>query len=89
MSGDLFWYPVEGEPGIRQAPDIMVVFGRPRVDRGSYRQWLEAHIAPQVTFEIWSPGNRPITASIPRTISARRCSQSATDFTACVCPAWS
>lgn len=59
IAGDLLWYPVEGEPKIRQAPDVMVVFGRPKGDRGSYRQWEEATIAPQVVFEILSPGNRP------------------------------
>ena len=37
----------------------MVVFGRPKGDRGSYRQWEEDGIAPQVVFEILSPGNRP------------------------------
>jgi Uma2 family endonuclease len=36
----------------------MVVFGRPKGDRGSYRQWEEENIAPQVVFEILSPGNR-------------------------------
>ncbi len=58
IAGDLFWYPVEGNNAIRQAPDVMVVFGRPKGDRGSYRQWQEAGIAPQVVFEILSPGNR-------------------------------
>lgn len=29
VAGDLLWYPVEGQPGIRRAPDAMVVFGRP------------------------------------------------------------
>lgn len=59
VAGDLLWYPVEGEPKIRQAPDVTVVFGRSKGDRGSYRQWQEAGIAPQVVFEILSPGNRP------------------------------
>lgn len=36
----------------------MVVLGRPKGDRGSYRQWQEDNIAPQVVFEILSPGNR-------------------------------
>jgi Uma2 family endonuclease len=58
IAGDLLWYPVEGHPEIRVAPDAMVVFGRPKGDRGSYRQWQEADIAPQVVFEILSPGNR-------------------------------
>src|SRR5262249_51170612 len=54
----LFWYPVEGDPTIRQAPDILVAFDRPKGDRGSYRQWEEGGLAPQVVFEILSPGNR-------------------------------
>jgi Uma2 family endonuclease len=58
VAGDLFWYPVEGDPTIRTAPDTLVVFGRPKGDRGSYKQWEEGNIAPQVVFEIWSPGNR-------------------------------
>ncbi|TVQ46604.1 MAG: Uma2 family endonuclease, partial [Gloeocapsa sp. DLM2.Bin57] len=58
VAGDLLWYPVEGDNKIRQAPDIMVVFGRPKGDRGSYQQWLEDNIPPQVVFEILSPGNR-------------------------------
>ncbi len=57
VAGDLLWYPVEGEPEVRRAPDAMVVFGRPKGDRGSYRQWVEDNIAPQVVFEVLSPGN--------------------------------
>jgi Uma2 family endonuclease len=56
--GDLLWYPVEGDNKTRQAPDVMVVFGVPKGDRGSYMQWREGNIAPQVVFEILSPGNR-------------------------------
>ena len=58
IAGDLLWYPVEGNPKLRQAPDTMVVFGRPKGYRGSYKQWEEDNIAPQVVFEILSPGNR-------------------------------
>jgi Uma2 family endonuclease len=58
VAGDLLWYPVEGSPNIRIAPDIMVAFGRPKGHRGSYLQWKEGGIPPQVVFEIWSPGNR-------------------------------
>ena len=29
VAGDLFWYPVEGHPEIRIAPDSLIVFGRP------------------------------------------------------------
>ena len=58
VAGDLLWYPVEGDNKTRQAPDVMVVFGVPKGDRGSYMQWRENQIAPQVVFEILSPGNR-------------------------------
>jgi len=58
VAGDLLWYSVEGNNKIRLAPDAMVIFGRPKGDRGSYRQWEEDNIAPQVVFEILSPGNR-------------------------------
>ncbi len=59
IAGDLFWYPVENHPEIRLAPDVLVVLGRPKGHRGSYLQFLEENIAPQVVFEILSPGNRP------------------------------
>ena len=59
VAGDLLWYPVEGNNRLRTAPDVMVAFGRPKGDRGSYRQWEEDGIAPQVVFEILSPTNRP------------------------------
>jgi Uma2 family endonuclease len=57
VAGDLLWYPVEGKPDIRIAPDVFVVFGRAKGDRGSYRQWQEDSIAPQVVFKILSPRN--------------------------------
>ena len=66
IAADLLWYPVqltqqqiiEQKEPQRQAPDVMVVFGRPKGDRGSYMQWKEDNIAPQVAFEILSPGNK-------------------------------
>lgn len=59
VAGDLFWYPIEGDNKTRTAPDVMVVFGRPKGDRDSYKQWEEDNIPPQVVFEIVSPGNKP------------------------------
>ena len=58
VAGNLLWYPVEGRADIRIGPDIFVAFGRPKGHRGSYKQWEEDGIAPQVVFEILSPGNR-------------------------------
>jgi len=52
VAADLLWYPVEGRIDISQAPDTMVVFGRPKGDRLSYIQYREDNIAPQVVFEI-------------------------------------
>lgn len=59
VAGDLLWYPVQVEtpPAPAQAPDVMVVLGRPTVDRGSYKQWEEDNIAPQVVLEILLPSN--------------------------------
>ncbi|MCX7968156.1 MAG: Uma2 family endonuclease [Armatimonadetes bacterium] len=57
VAADLLWYPVEGEPNIRVASDVMVAFGRPKGDRRSYLQWREDNIPPQVVFEVWSPSN--------------------------------
>lgn len=63
VAGDLLWYPVEGKPHIRKAPDVLVAFGRPKGYRGSYRQWEENNIPPQVVFEINSPSNTPAEMS--------------------------
>jgi Uma2 family endonuclease len=57
VAGDLLWYPIEGNNTIRAAPDAMVVFGRPKGRRGSYMQWVENDIVPQIAFEILSPSN--------------------------------
>jgi Uma2 family endonuclease len=59
VAGNLLWYPVEGEPTIRVAPDVLVAMGRPKGRRGSYKQWEEGNVAPQVVVETLSPGNRP------------------------------
>lgn len=56
IAGDLLWYPIKGSQKCC-APDVMVVFGRPKGYRGSYIQHLEGNIAPQVVFEILSPSN--------------------------------
>jgi Uma2 family endonuclease len=58
VAGDLLWYSVEGDDGNCKAPDIMIVFGRPKGHRSSYLQWQEDNIPPQVVFEIKSPGNK-------------------------------
>lgn len=57
VAGDLLWYAVEGQPEQCRAPDAMIVFGRPKGHRGSYRQWEEDNLPPQVVFEVRSPSN--------------------------------
>jgi Uma2 family endonuclease len=59
VAGNMFWYSVEGDNKTVMAPDAMVAFGRPKTGRrGSYLQWVEGGIAPQVIFDIISPSNR-------------------------------
>jgi Uma2 family endonuclease len=60
VAADLLWYPVQGNPKLRQAPDVMLAFGRPDGDRTSYKQWEEASVTPQVVFEVVSPSNTPM-----------------------------
>ncbi|MCP3944546.1 MAG: Uma2 family endonuclease [Desulfobacteraceae bacterium] len=57
VAADLSWYPVERDIYTKKAPDVMAAFGRPKGDRGSYVQYKEENIPPQVVFEILSPGN--------------------------------
>jgi len=57
VAGNLFWYPVKGDLNLVSAPDCMVAFGRSPGYRGSYRQWEEGGLAPQVVFEVYSPTN--------------------------------
>ena len=57
VAGDLLWYPVEGNREICTAPDVLIAFGRPKGKRGSYKQWEENNIPPQVVFEVLLPSN--------------------------------
>jgi Uma2 family endonuclease len=59
VAGDLLWYPVQGLPKIRVAPDAMVAFGRPKGYRGSYLQWKEDDIPPRSS----SRSSPPATAT--------------------------
>jgi Uma2 family endonuclease len=56
---DLLWYPVQEDLDTRIGPDVLVVFGRPKGRRGSYKQWEEGNLPPHVVFEVLAPGNRP------------------------------
>lgn len=60
VGGDFFWYPVEGQPTIVQAPDVTVIAGLPGPiadrDMPSYRQWVYGgHVLLAV--EVLSPSN--------------------------------
>jgi Uma2 family endonuclease len=57
VGGDQLWYPVEGRPDIVTAPDVYVIFGRPKGHRSSYKQWEEGNVPMTVVFEVLSPGN--------------------------------
>lgn len=57
VAGDHLWYPVQGRPDIRVAPDVYVAIGRPKGHRGSYRQWQEGGVPLTVVFEWWSPNS--------------------------------
>ena len=57
VAGDLLWYYEEGNPKARVAPDGLIAFGRPPGYRGSYMQWVEGGVCPQVVFEVLSPKN--------------------------------
>ncbi|MGB3619074.1 MAG: Uma2 family endonuclease, partial [Catalinimonas sp.] len=58
VAGDLLWYPVEGQPKVNTAPDVLVALGRPGGHRGSYKQWEEGGQPPHVVIEVLSPSNR-------------------------------
>src|SRR5262245_39599872 len=57
VSGNQNWYPRQHEPELCQAPDVYVVFGRPKGDRDSYKQWEEGDVPMTVVFEVLSPSN--------------------------------
>ena len=57
VAGDLLWYPVEGQPATHLAPDVLVVFGRPRDIEGaisngtrkiSHRKWSLRSSPPEI-----------------------------------------
>ncbi len=59
VAGDLLWYVDRTNPADVMAPDAMVVFGRPKGERRSYRAWVEDEVVPQVVFEVASYTNTP------------------------------
>jgi Uma2 family endonuclease len=57
VSGNQNWFPRQGEPELFKAPDVYVVFGRPKGHRPSWKQWLENDVPMTVVFEVLSPKN--------------------------------
>src|SRR5262249_40877140 len=55
VHANLLWYVEEDDPTERQAPDVLVIFDRPRRDREPYRQWEEDGVP--VTVMSSSPGH--------------------------------
>jgi len=60
VGADLSWFPVQNHNDIVSAPDTLVVFGRPKGYRGSYKQWEEGDVPITVAFEILSPSNTTV-----------------------------
>lgn len=58
VGGDLLWYPREGDNTLCQAPDVFVVFGRPKRHRKSYKQWEEGDTSMTVVIEVLSESNK-------------------------------
>jgi Uma2 family endonuclease len=57
VAGNQNWFPVKGADKLYKAPDVYVVFGRPKGHRTSWMQWLEDDTPMTVVFEILSPSN--------------------------------
>ena len=57
VGGNMLWYARENDPDESFAPAVFVVFGRPKEERSSYRQWEENDVPMTVVFEIISPSN--------------------------------
>lgn len=54
VSGNLLIYYEEGNPKARVAPDVFVVFNRPKGKRTSYKVWQEDNQYPDFVLEITS-----------------------------------
>ena len=57
VGANLFWYVEERRNDLCKAPDVLVVFGRPRGDRSCYKQWEEEDVPLTVVFEVLTPSN--------------------------------
>ena len=58
VSGDLFWYPVQGNPRVCAAPDVMVIDGCLRDQNlKAYLPWQHGGLPPRLVVEVLSPSN--------------------------------
>lgn len=57
VAGDLFVYPVQGDPKTKVSPDVFVCFGAEQRDRKIYRTWIDGP-PPAVVFELTSESSR-------------------------------
>lgn len=58
VAGNLFIYYEKGDPESVVAPDVFVVFGVEKHDRGSYKTWEEQDKTPDFVLEITSRSTR-------------------------------
>ncbi|MBD2384385.1 Uma2 family endonuclease [Cylindrospermum sp. FACHB-282] len=58
VAGNLFIYYEKGDPESVVAPDVFVVFGVDKHDRGSYKTWEEQDKTPDFVLEITSRSTR-------------------------------
>ncbi|MFO0928699.1 MAG: hypothetical protein U0736_17035 [Gemmataceae bacterium] len=65
VASNLMWFPVEARPDIRFAPEVSVVFGRPKRDRVAYKQWEEIGVPITVAFDVMQ-GEAPASRSFHR-----------------------
>ena len=79
VAGDLLWYPVEGKPNIRIAPDVMVVFGRPKGDEartssgrktGSRLRSSSRSSRPAIALERWNANSNSMSVMALRSITS-------------------
>ncbi|CAN5122647.1 hypothetical protein BH23ACT9_BH23ACT9_33220 [soil metagenome] len=56
VTSDLLWYPVQGNPRICAAPDVMVIDGLDKDRLGSYRPWIHGG-RPTLVIEVLSECN--------------------------------
>jgi Uma2 family endonuclease len=69
VSGDLFIYYEKGDPQVRVAPDVFVVFGVSKADRPSYFVWKEGK-GPDFVLEITSRSTVSVDQGAKRGIYA-------------------